>query len=190
MKDKMMYGNKPFKKVIAQEVEQVYPQVITKHADFIPNVYCLTDSVVKIADGYRLIFLRPHQLTADAKKLRLMAKQDGSMHTYQIIAISSPNEVIIAADKPIDGNVFVYGQQVLDFRTVDYEALTTLTISATQELDRKVSKLEKALATANENIRILAAAMRRQNKPVTHNRLTAAKLNRKQLTGKQAHVRS
>jgi predicted nuclease with TOPRIM domain len=39
--------------------------------------------------------------------------------------------------------VFVYGREVNDFRAVDYEALTTLNISATQELVKMISDLQK-----------------------------------------------
>ena len=52
---------------------------------------------------------------------------------------------IKAADLKTD-KVFVYGEEVDDFRTVDYEGLTTLNISATQQL----SKLVKAQQTAME----------------------------------------
>jgi wobble nucleotide-excising tRNase len=36
----------------------------------------------------------------------------------------------------------VYGKEVSDFHTVDYEALTTLNISATQALLKKINDLE------------------------------------------------
>lgn len=37
-----------------------------------------------------------------------------------------------------EDKVFVFGRQVSDFRTVDYQAIAMLNVSATQELDRKV----------------------------------------------------
>jgi cell shape-determining protein MreC len=40
-------------------------------------------------------------------------------------------------------DVFVYGKLVHDFKTVDYDALSMLNISATQELYRKIEALEK-----------------------------------------------
>ena len=43
LKDKVRNGNKPFKKVIAQQVEKVYPQVVSQHVDFIPNVYRIAE---------------------------------------------------------------------------------------------------------------------------------------------------
>ncbi len=40
------------------------------------------------------------------------------------------------------GRLFIYGKEVSDFHTVDYEALTTLNISATQVLLKKINELE------------------------------------------------
>ena len=42
--------------------------------------------------------------------------------------------------------MFVYGREVDDFRTVDYEAVSMLNVSATQELYKKIQLLDKQLA--------------------------------------------
>ena len=47
---------------------------------------------------------------------------------------------------PATEKIFVYGREVNDFRNVDYEALTTLTVSATQELARKADAQQAELA--------------------------------------------
>lgn len=44
--------------------------------------------------------------------------------------------------KSEDDRVFVYGREVNDFRNVDYEAIAMLNVSATQELARRLEKLE------------------------------------------------
>jgi hypothetical protein len=46
-----------------------------------------------------------------------------------------------------NGKVFVYGREVDDFRTVDYEAISMLNVSSTQELYKKILELEKATST-------------------------------------------
>lgn len=38
--------------------------------------------------------------------------------------------------------VFVYGREVKDFRSVDYEAISMLNVSATQELARRLESVE------------------------------------------------
>ena len=39
--------------------------------------------------------------------------------------------------------VFVYGRQVDDFHTVDYQAISMLNVSATQQLAKEIKKLKK-----------------------------------------------
>jgi len=186
MKDKIKYGSRPTKKVIAQQVEMVYPQVVSKHVDFIPNVYQATDGITKVEGGYRLHFLHDHHLGDTATRLGALLSNSGSLQSFSILSIPSPTEVIIDAKEIKNDKIFVYGEQVPDFRTVDYEGLTTLNISATQELSKKVERLEKALATANKNILTLAKMVRQKaNPPVTKNRLTSTKVTTRKSIAKQ-----
>jgi hypothetical protein len=161
MKDRATFGNKPFKKVIAQQVEQLYPQIVSKHADFIPNVYQLTDNVTKTADGYLLHFKRPHHLSDTAKKLQAIVAHHSDMAAYPIVSIPSANEVVIAAPAIPAEKVFVYGEEVNDFRTVDYEGLTTLNVSATQELDSEVQELKRDLTAARADMKLMIREINR-----------------------------
>ena len=44
----------------------------------------------------------------------------------------------VRVTEPVDGNLFVFGRQVSDLRTVDYEAIAMLNVSATQELHKTI----------------------------------------------------
>ena len=155
MKDKATYGNRQFKKIVAQVVEKVYPQVITKRVDFIPNVYQVTDKIEKTGRGYLLHFANKHNIDSGAKKLRIQVVNGKAMKEFEIASIPSNNEVeIIAGDLGAD-NVFVYGEQVNDFRSVDYEGLTTLNISATQELSNLIKKQQSVIETQQQQIDLL-----------------------------------
>jgi len=139
MKDKVKDGDKQFKKIIAQQVEEVYPQIVNKNVGYIPNVYQLTNKIDKTTNGYLLSFKTAHHLDKDAKKLQLIDKA-GMQQRYDIISIPSDKEVLINVSELKSDTLFVYGEQVNDFRTVDYDGLTTLNISATQELSKLVKK--------------------------------------------------
>lgn len=152
MKDKATYGNKPFKKVIAQEVEKVYPQVVSKRTDFIPNVYQITDKIEKTANGYNLHFANKHTISPAAKKLRVQLKDGEATKDFDIVSIPSDNVVEIKANDLKADKVFVYGEQVNDFRSVDYEGLTTLNISATQELSKVIKKQQAIIETQQQQI--------------------------------------
>ncbi len=146
LKDKVKYGNKPFKKVIAQQVEKVYPQVVSQHVDFIPNVYRAASTVTKTAAGTLLHFDNAHGLSPGAKRLKLLTSGDHTMQQVGIVSIPSVRDVLIDAPQLNGEKVFVYGEEVDDFRTVDYEGLTTLNISATQEIAKRLAKQQADLA--------------------------------------------
>lgn len=178
MKDKAKYGNKSFKKVIAQEVEEVYPQVVSKHADFIPNVYQVTSKVEKTANGCLLSFSGKHNISKGAKKLQVLLAEGEGMQPFDIVSLPSEYQVIIKATHLKINKAFVYGEEVEDFRTVDYEGLTTLDISATQELSKLIKKQQAAIDAQNVKIAELAEEIKNlQKEPnaeanITSNRFT------------------
>jgi hypothetical protein len=172
MKDKVKYGNKPYKKVIAQELEEVYPQLISKHTDFIPNVYQPANAK-PTADGLLLSFNGEHHISATAKKLRVMMGVGKPMEETAIISIPSDSEVVIKTLEITPDRVFVYGEEVDDFRTVDYEGLATLNISATQQLSKLVKEQQatieeqnRKLKTMQEDIKMLHLFIQKSNNHV------------------------
>ncbi len=72
---------------------------------------------------------------------------------------SFTTELKLASDA---GKVLVYGRRVNDLRTVDYDVLSMLDISATRELAKKVAALEAGnarLKAANEQLSELSSEM-------------------------------
>ncbi|MBA99988.1 MAG: hypothetical protein CMN34_03575, partial [Saprospirales bacterium] len=53
-------------------------------------------------------------------------------------------------DSDYEGQVFIYGKEVDDFRGVDYDALSMLNISATQELHRLIQDLQEEIQDLQE----------------------------------------
>lgn len=139
-KDKISKGNGQHKKVIAQQVETVYPQAVNKITDCIPDIYQLA----KIDNNF--IELPNHNLKI-GEKVKLIFEE--KQHIVEVKAISA-NGFAISTNEEFNhhtNTVFVYGREVADFRSVDYEALTTLNISATQELLKQLNEI-KAQNTA------------------------------------------
>jgi hypothetical protein len=152
MRDKVKYGDRPYKKIIAQEVEKVYPQVVSKHKDFVPNVYQATSKMEKVANGFLLHFTNNHNISSNAKKLRGLLSKTERMEEVDIISVPSANEVVINVREIKADKIFIYGEEVDDFRTVDYEGLATLNISATQELSKMIAKQQAQLDAQNLQI--------------------------------------
>jgi hypothetical protein len=186
-KDKIKYGGRISKKVIAQQVEQVYPQVVSKHRDVVPNVFQVTSDIERQPDSCLLLtFAGDHHISLTAKRLQVVINQHNDKKYVDIVSIPAPNQVVInAADLQTD-KVFVYGEEVDDFRTVDYEGLTTLNVSATQELSRQVNELREALAVANKNILNLAKMVRQKTKASTTNHLASTRLSTQKSSATQS----
>ena len=106
--------------------------MILKHADFIPNVYEVTNKLTKINDGYLLSFNTTQNLSKVEKKLQVLAKGN-VMQSFNVVSILPANEVIINATDIKGDKILVYGEEVADCRTVDDEGLPPLNIFATQK---------------------------------------------------------
>lgn len=143
--DTVSRGGRAQKKVIAQQVESVFPQAVSKSTDVVPDIY----QKATFKDGWV-------ELVTDLKKgdrVKLIGDNTQGIH-----------EVLEVADgrfrtnfKQEGDRVFVYGREVNDFRTVDYDAIAMLNVSATQQLkkdqdaqiqvrDAKIAALEQRLA--------------------------------------------
>ncbi len=149
MKDKITYGNKNFKKVIAQELEEVYPQAVNRQVNFIPNTYLQTDKVIKNDSGYVLHFNKAHNISKIARVLKVFSQKGDAK--LQVTNVLSDFDVAVKAENLSD-HLFVYGEQVDDFGTVDYEGLTTLNISATQRLSKLLKEQQELVTKLSEEI--------------------------------------
>ena len=136
-KDSLMNGNRPQKKVIAQQVEAVFPQAVTQKAGIIPDIL----SGAKTNDGWVM-------LVTDLKvgdKVRLLADRE----TLVEEVLEVRDGAFRTAFTSEETDVFVYGREVTDLRSVDYDAIAMLNVSATQELAKKL-KEKDAVITALE----------------------------------------
>lgn len=130
-KDVIDKGGSLHKKVIAQQVEKVYPQAVSKRTDVVPDIF----KPATCKDGW--VHLKTDLKKGDRVKLISAAAEN----IHEVLEVRE-NEFLMDF-RPDDGRVFVYGREVSDFRAVDYEAIAMLNVSATQELTRRLVKVEQ-----------------------------------------------
>jgi hypothetical protein len=134
--DTLQKGNKEVKKVIAQQVEEVYPTAVSRITDVVPDIYQLADM-----QGNHIVLC--NNLKAGERVKLILADKTA------VAEVLSADKDGFTVNLNGEGKVFVFGREVTDFRTVDYEALSTLNISATQEL----LKMIRDLQTENKTVR-------------------------------------
>ncbi|NML67906.1 hypothetical protein HHL22_22120 [Hymenobacter sp. RP-2-7] len=129
------------KKVIAQEVEQVLPAAVSRSTQAIPNVYERATRVRYAQGQLAVTTAKAHELPANGGRMRFYTPANEALDVA--VTVVDAHTVRFASAEAYAGGLFVYGKYVDDFRSVDYDALTTLNVSATQELARKVEALEQ-----------------------------------------------
>jgi hypothetical protein len=146
--DTIAKGSTPQKKVIAQQVEKVYPQAVTANlTDAIPDIY----QRARVDDGW--IILSTDLSTGERVKI---VTHTGA-EIYDVIVAENTRFRVDGFSIPNgqDSTVFVYGREVNNFHTVDYEAIAMLNVSATQEQQRLIEAQQKMLEEYRSAIYVL-----------------------------------
>jgi hypothetical protein len=141
MKDEGTWGDKIFKKVIAQEVEKIYPEAVSKQTAVIPDIYALAEKLFFDSTQKELtISMSKFYNLKIGDKIELVHPQKGKIRST--ISAVSGNDFTVKDWYEKADKIFVFGREVDDFRVVDYEALSMLGISAIQELAKQNDALK------------------------------------------------
>jgi hypothetical protein len=143
--DKVAKGPGGYKKVIAQQVAKVYPQAVSRSTNEVPDIYrkaTVKDGWVKLATNLK-----------KGERVRLMGEKTQGI--YEVLEVEGKK--FRTAFTTEDKEIFVYGREVKDFCSVDYEAISMLNVSATQELARKLDAKNGQIAELQERLAALEA---------------------------------
>lgn len=146
MVDTVAKGSGRHKKVIAQQVQKVFPEAISISTDVVPDIYrkaTIQHGWVKLATNLK-----------QGERVRLVAEKHEGIH--EVLEVSADG---FRTDFAAEGDqVFVYGREVHDFLTVDYDAIAMLNVSATQQIKKEKDAEVKALQEENAALRNKLAA--------------------------------
>jgi len=143
---------------IAQEVESVLPTVINHSSDYIPNIF----EIVQI-DKTNKTKIRLTTKTTDLFELPIDKSQKIKLKFYD----ASNNEILreiqeiiddktVLLSKPItEDPLFLYGQEVPDFRSVENEQINAVLLSAVQAQQKKIVSLESKNVSLEKKIEAL-----------------------------------
>lgn len=153
MVDAVGKGNRPHKKVVAQQVEQVFPQAVSRGTDVVPDIYARSEA--------KAGWIRCESKTTPALKIgdrvQLITQSGKALH--DVVEVADDGFRVAA---PVEGPVFVYGREVSDFRSVDYDAINMLHVSATQELHRQLQAQRAEIGALQSQVRELLAREKEQ----------------------------
>ncbi len=151
--DTVVKGTGKHKKIIAQQVEKVFPQAVSRSADVVPDIY----KTATVTDGWI-------NLTTDLKigeRVRLIGEKTEGIHEVLETA-----EGRFRTDFAADGDtVFVFGREVKDFLNVDYDAIAMLNVSATQQIKKEKDAEVNALQAENADLHSQTGLARKSRSP-------------------------
>jgi hypothetical protein len=148
--DQLANGNKNKTGFIAQEVEAVNAQFVNHSTDFIPSVFALAKSAS----------LDKELMTVSTEKSHGFAKGDivkffaeGKKEVIKTIdEVNDANSFSVIGWTEATDNVFIYGKKISDFRAIDFDQITALSVGAIQELSKQVDKLKVENEKLNREI--------------------------------------
>ena len=148
--DTVAKGKERHKKVIGQQVNEVFPQAVSITTDVVPDIYELAD----VESGW--IILETDLAVGD--RVRLIT--EGKAAVYEVLEVRADS---FRVDLPPAEKVFVFGREVDDFHNVDYEAIAMLNVSATQELHEQMRLKDTEIAALTERIERLESLIKAQS---------------------------
>ena len=141
---------------IAQEVEGVLPEAVTKKAAAVPTTYGRA-AVARHAKELVLTFGEPLISIPEIGATIELAWKDGKGTATVLAGTRNSLRVKLqGADKPEESEVFVTGVQVDDFRSLDYNHVFTHNVAATQELAEMVLTLQQRVAELQQQVNQVA----------------------------------
>jgi Chaperone of endosialidase len=152
---------------IAQQVEEYIPEAITKHSDFIPNIFCY-GSVCK-QDNLRYEITL--EKTIDCSNIVLPCSiklskddQETTINTNCVVIDIHDNQRVIVEgnleDVLFTGNrVFVVGTYVPDYRSIAHNVLYNYNIAAVKQIDVECQQMKQELQETNQHMNVMNIEM-------------------------------
>ena len=135
--DKLMKGNNTKTGFIAQELEQVMPDAVNRSTDVIPNVFAPAECTELDGTTLTITTTAPHGFVAGDN----IVLYDCDNKPFNVTVSEIKNDHVFAIQnwsQTADDDIFVYGKKVNDFRQVDFDQVTALSIGAIQELTKEL----------------------------------------------------
>ena len=122
-------GEKSKKGFIAQQVEKIFPQAVGRQTSVIPDIYrqaSFNAGWIELATNLE-----------KGERVKLIS-ETGAENIYEVLETAKDK---FRVNFESEGKkVFVFGREVDDFRILDYDSITVLNVSATQQLKKETDE--------------------------------------------------
>jgi ribosomal protein L14E/L6E/L27E len=151
--DKLRYGSKREYGFIAQELETIIPECVTFVEETIPNIYdratVSNGTIIELTTKSTNLF----EKDASGNIFTKIKYYDASNNdlTTNIVSIID-DKTFIVTDLIDSSFVFIFGQKVNNFRSLDKNMIFTITTAAVKEIDRELQEAKQTIQTQQSQI--------------------------------------
>ena len=150
--DKLKNGGKKAHGFIAQEVEDVLPDAINKTEASVPNIFKVSEAITG-----NTITITNHSLNVGA--IVVFISKTGASWESNVVSVPNTNTFVIEKEDVKDNELFVYGEKVRDFRVINHEHISSISVKAIQELSAENTALKTQLAAMDARLALLESKL-------------------------------
>jgi hypothetical protein len=146
--------SKPRLGFIAQEVHEVLPYSIGDSIEYIPNIYefgIITDNIITLTNKTTIDICCNLMLQIVDDKKDIFVNIDEIIDNKSFSIKLNNNENIDSSNNKI----FIYGQQIKDFKSINYNEIFTLTTASVKEMDIIIQEQQEMIENQKSMIESL-----------------------------------
>lgn len=148
--DEIQNGNHIPCGVIAQQVEEVYPNAVKHATDYIPNVMKYV-KITEVMDDFLIIKSDSNIDIVIGDKIKLVSKTNQNIYADVLDSQENIYKINKTENESLIGDeIFLVGKLVNDFRSVDKESLALLALGGVKELIQENESLKDRLYTQEQ----------------------------------------
>ena len=150
---------------VAQEMETVLPEAVRVNDEYITNIYMMANITPTGPEQYTLTVDQScNVLDVDGSCNLLLLNPWGGRINVRLLSVSDDRtqlhiEGTIQETDTHNGQIFVYGQEVSDFRTITPEVVHNYGIAAIQELSKQLTTAQTELQETRSALAALQEQM-------------------------------
>ena len=147
---------------IAQEVESVIPEAVGRSHQYIPNIMMEGDVEAHPSNNYQYYITTATDFTIENKvegetyiKSYEINYSEDIIHTLKFISQENSKRILVECNESLPDRIFLYGEYVYDFRTLDKNKIYTISVGALQEIDRQQQADKAEISTLKTKVSTL-----------------------------------
>ena len=150
---------------IAQDIQTLLPEAISKQTNYIPNIYSFVSSSGSLFENSTILTFNYNFSTSFISSPIKFFDNDNKEYLGKIVDVESSSFKIQTESidiSKLQSTYFIYGTEVNDYLTIDKDSIFTINVSATKQLIKQVHTLQEKVDTYESRISTLEGLVIKQ----------------------------